>query len=460
MNLDKKTLSFWKMDSVLLANIVIIILFSIILYLFFFDQEEFAPTCTDPATVINIPSGCTLNKICNLDGKTTTKITGTCNNINVSHSNYTLCSKTNGKYQLVFENNNLRCNPRVCKNGNLFNNTCVKCGNNQLYVNGECLSCKNGVLTKGNGNYTCRSTCQNMTLNGKNVTKSVTLNADNSCTYTLSGTICPNNYTGTNCTTISGTCSKGTFNNTLKLCTISTTISGYSCDSSGVCTNNILSGYTKLTSTAIQTPILCPPNYKVDSTASCAFNPGTAANVWGTGYEYKCYLDRSLINNRCAAKTFTCPKGYTSEKNSITGRYYCDKDCAEDEVLSGNPQKCRKKCPFGYTYVNDPRANGRSPITYSCVPKCPVNFTEDGIVNTTRKCISNKICPNTDYLYYDNATNKCLMPNLTTLTDATHNVKKLVCPNNFENKSGKICVHKNDSNLDSIKSYLTVTPYA
>ena len=52
------------------------------------------------------------------------------------------------------------------------------------------------------------------------------------------------------------------------------------------------------------------------------------------------------------------------------------------------------------------------------------------------------------------------MPNLTTLTDATHNVKKLVCPNNFENKSGKICVHKNDSNLDSIKSYLTVTPYA
>lgn len=432
-------------DNTQILNIIIVILIILILYLIFFNQEDFgAPVCKAASDIVSVPSGCTFDKICSSTGKINTKVTGICNNKKISY-NFSTCPKVNNIYQLGLDgSNNLVCNPRICKKGILTSdNMCTKCDTGQTLVDGKCLSCPNGTP---NGN-NCVPQCNSLTLGGK-IIGTNTLNPDNSCTYTLSGNICPVNYSGATCTTLSGvlTCSKGTLNSTLYICTISTTLSGNTC-TNNVCTNNIPSGFKQVNN--INIPIICPVGYTISGNiCKLTYSNNLKLDTTTNKLEYKCPADQTFNGTKCTPTNISCRSGYT-RTSSNNGRYYCSQNCGADEHLIIG--KCQKICPIGYTY-------SKSGSTYVCSPTCPINFKPGTIVTNYKKnCVAGGICPNKDYLYFDSTTNKCLMPSLTSISDATHNVTKYICPNGFvQSTDGKICVATNDNNLDSIKSYLSV----
>lgn len=398
-----------------ILNIIIIILSISILYLIFFNEENFAGVkCVEPDTIVNIPDGCKFNSVCNKN------VSGICNGKEVSY-NVINCKKKDKKYQIKLDqDNNLVCDPRVCKLGATLTkeNTCIKCNNGYTLLNDECVTCKNGTIS---GNV-CVSKCNPMTINGKVVATSV-LNSDNSCKYTLSGNICPISYTGTDCSTKNPTCSKGSFDSKLNICTVSSTISGYTCTvDSRVCTNDILPGYNKNSE-----PLICPIGYKIVN-SSCEINYDSDLKINSDNkLEYKCSLD-SIYNkttDKCEKRKVECKSGYTLKQTTKGGRSYCIKSgCAPDEKLLTTGM-CQKICPLGYNYQKTDKS-------YICNPICPDNFKVSNISDTNKTCISQGVCSNTDYLSFDSKTTKCVMPSLTNLTDATHNVKKYVCPLGFQ----------------------------
>ena len=433
-------------DNTQILNIIIVILIILILYLIFFNQENFAtPVCKDASTYVTIPNGCTFTQICSTAGKTNSTVTGVCNNKKISYT-FTNCPKVNNIYQLGLDSkNNLVCNPRTCKKGILTtDNTCIKCDNGQTLVDGKCISCQNGTIS---GN-TCSPQCTLLTLNGKLI-GSNTLNTDNSCSYTLSGNICPNNYSGASCaTTISSMiCSKGTLNSTLNICSISTTLSGYTC-TNNVCTNNTPSGFKQVNNVAV--PIICPVGYTLSGTiCQVNYSKELKLNTTTNKLEYACPAGTTLSNGRCNINNnISCKSGYTRTQSDTTGRYYCSKSCDADETLVSG--KCKKTCPIGYIYskVN----NGTV-----CTPICPINFKSGTTLTNNKKSCVASVCPNKDYLHLDATTNKCMLPSLTNISDVTHDVTKYICPNGFvQSSDGKICVATNDNNLNSITSYLSV----